>query len=64
MSGPDVFISYSREDRTTARRFAERFADAGYSVWWDAALHAGETFDEVIETALKAAKAVVALGAR
>ena len=61
MSGPDVFISYSREDRTTARRFAERFADAGYSVWWDAALHAGETFDEVIETALKAAKAVVVL---
>jgi hypothetical protein len=61
LSGPDVFISYSREDRTTARRFAERFADAGYSVWWDAALHSGETFDEVIENALKAAKAVVVL---
>ena len=24
--------------------FAEAFADEGFSVWWDAALHSGETF--------------------
>jgi hypothetical protein len=61
LSGPDVFISYSREDRAHARRVAERFAEEGFSVWWDAALHSGETFDEVIEKALKAAKAVIVL---
>ncbi|HET7816667.1 MAG TPA: TIR domain-containing protein [Sphingomicrobium sp.] len=61
LSGPDVFISYSREDRSHAQRFAERLAEEGFSVWWDAALHSGETFDEVIEKTLKAAKAVVVL---
>ena len=61
MTALDVFISYSREDRSHARRFAERFTEEGLAVWWDAALHSGETFDEVIETALKTAKAVVVL---
>jgi len=61
LSGRDIFISYSREDRTAARHFAECFEKEGFSVWWDAALHSGETFDEVIETELKAALAVVVL---
>lgn len=61
MSGTDIFISYSREDRPAARQFATCFADEGYSVWWDNALHSGETFDEVIEKQLKESKAVVVL---
>lgn len=61
LSGRDIFISYSREDRPAARHFAKCFADEGFSVWWDATLQAGETFDEVIERELKAAKAVVVL---
>lgn len=61
MSGRDIFISYSSEDRTAARYFAECFEKEGLSVWWDAALRSGETFDEVIEAELKAAKAVVVL---
>ena len=61
MSGRDIFISYSREDRPAARHFAKCFAEEGFSVWWDATLQAGETFDEVIERELKAAKAVVVL---
>jgi hypothetical protein len=41
--------------------FAEAFADEGFSVWWDAALHSGETFDEVIEQKLRESGAVVVL---
>lgn len=37
------------------------FEAEGFNVWWDAALHSGETFDEVIEKELRAAKAVVVL---
>lgn len=61
MSEPDIFISYSREDRPAARHFAECFVEEGFSVWWDAALHSGETFDEVIERNLRESKAVVVL---
>ena len=61
MPGRDIFISYSREDRSAARHFAKCFAEEGFSVWWDATLQAGQTFDEVIERELKSAKAVVVL---
>ncbi len=61
MPGTDIFISYSREDRSAARHFAECLTHAGFNVWWDAALRSGETFDEVIEKELRAAKAVVVL---
>jgi len=61
LSDTDIFISYSREDREIARRFATALSDEGFRVWWDAALHSGETFDEVIEEQLRASKAVVVL---
>jgi hypothetical protein len=61
LSGTDIFISYSRSDRTVARHLAQRFEEEGLSVWWDAALHPGETFDEVIERNLRAACSVVVL---
>lgn len=61
MSGTDIFLSYARQDRGTARLFAEGLVDEGFSVWWDASLHSGETFDEVIERNLREAKAVVVL---
>jgi len=51
----DVFISYAREDADTARRFADGFQAAGFSVWWDDALRSGEAFDESIERALREA---------
>ena len=61
MAGNDVFISYSREERPAAKHFAECFAREGFTVWWDAVLRSGQTFDEVIEKELRAAKAVVVL---
>jgi len=61
VSGTDIFLSYARADRGTARTFAQCLAEEGFSVWWDASLHSGETFDEVIEQRLRDAKAVVVL---
>jgi hypothetical protein len=61
VSGTDIFLSYARQDRNVARMFAEAFADEGFGVWWDASLHSGETFDEVIEKNLRDSKAVVVL---
>lgn len=61
---PDVFLSYSREDQPVARHFAEGLEREGFSVWWDQALSAGETFDKATEKALKHAHAVVVLWSR
>jgi len=58
---PDVFLSYNREDQAVARRFAEGFEREGLKVWWDTTLRAGEAYDEVTESALNEAKAVVVL---
>jgi TolB-like protein/Tfp pilus assembly protein PilF len=58
---PDIFLSYSRDDQLTARRFAEEFKRKGFSVWWDVTLRAGEAYDQVTEKALLEAKAVVVL---
>jgi TolB-like protein/Tfp pilus assembly protein PilF len=57
----DIFLSYSREDQVTARRFAEAFGHEGFSVWWDTTLHSGDAYDKVTEQALKEAHAVVVL---
>ncbi|WP_260483435.1 TIR domain-containing protein [Sphingomicrobium flavum] len=61
MEGPDIFLSYSRDDREAAARVAFALEHEGYSVWWDAAIHSGETFDEVIERNLRAARVVLVL---
>ena len=57
----DIFLSYSRDDQVTARRFAAGLERAGFSVWWDATLSPGEAYDKVTEQALEEAKAVVVL---
>ncbi|HET7316750.1 MAG TPA: TIR domain-containing protein [Sphingomicrobium sp.] len=61
VSGTDIFLSYARQDQSTARMFTECLRAEGFSIWWDASLHSGETFDEVIERNLREAKAVVVL---
>src|SRR5262245_35741017 len=61
VSMPDLFLSYSREDQATARHFATRLEQAGFTVWWDQALNPGDAFEQVTEQALEQAKAVVVL---
>ena len=58
---PDIFLSYNREDQARAKLFAEAFEAQGLKVWWDVGLTPGEAYDEVTETALRTAKAVVVL---
>jgi len=58
---PDVFLSYSREDQSTARRFAEALQREGFNVWWDQTLSTGEAYDSVTEQALDSARSVVVL---
>ena len=58
---PDIFLSYNREDQARAKVFAEAFEAQGFNVWWDVGLRTGEAYDEVTETALRTAKAVVVL---
>ena len=57
----DIFLSYNREDQARAKLFADAFAAQRFDVWWDVGLHTGEAYDEVTETALRTAKAVVVL---
>ncbi|MEJ0007565.1 MAG: toll/interleukin-1 receptor domain-containing protein [Steroidobacteraceae bacterium] len=61
---PDIFLSYSRDDQATARRYAEGFEREGLNVWWDQTLRSGEAYDKVTERALDEAKAVVVLWSR
>lgn len=57
----DLFISYGRSDEATAELIARTLEAEGFVVWWDNALRSGDTYDEVIEEALRAALAVVVL---
>lgn len=58
---PDIFLSYNREDQAKAKLVAKALTDEGFDVWWDTVLRAGQTYDEVTEGQLHAAKAVVVL---
>ncbi len=60
---PDIFISYSHEDREQIALLAETLTAHGFSVWWDAdnqrGIKTGEDFDIKIEDELEASAAVI-----
>lgn len=56
-----VFVSYSRVDQEKALPIINMIKDAGYSVWWDGMLEAGERYLERTEHALETARAVVVI---
>ncbi len=57
----DIFISYKRDDRPRCEDIHQRLLALGFSVWFDAWLEPGTTFDKEIESALAEAKAVLVL---
>jgi TPR repeat protein len=61
---PDIFISYKKEEREFANLLATRLTEAGYDVWWDDALLAGERFEDEITNVLDQSGLVVVLWSR
>ncbi|MEO9468995.1 TIR domain-containing protein [Parasphingorhabdus sp.] len=59
--GPEVFISYSRDDIKAVRPIIDAIKNAGFDVWWDELLEGGVRFNRVTEEALENASAVVVL---
>jgi len=55
----DVFVSYSRNDKTLVAPLVAAIKARGWSVWWDPSITAGQEFDDQIEAELLAACAVL-----
>ncbi|HMK26901.1 MAG TPA: toll/interleukin-1 receptor domain-containing protein [Chitinophagaceae bacterium] len=57
----DIVISYSREDKKSARLLANKLMASGWSVWWDRDLLGGQDYDMAIETELQMARCVIVI---
>lgn len=57
----DIFLSYNEKDREQARRVATLLGEAGWSVWWDRRIPAGETWRSVLEEALQGMRCMIVL---
>src|SRR5262249_57552897 len=55
----DIFISYKKTDHARVRPIVDLLQEAGWSVWWDTRLNAGEQWDVTIERAITSAGCVV-----
>ncbi len=55
----DVFISYKRDERPAVEKIAGKLQDIGLSVWFDASMTAGETFNNEIDREARAAKSIL-----
>ena len=60
----DVFISYSRADRTHAQLVATNLHAEGLGVWWDRDLLPGDSYDTAIEREIGEAKCVIVIWSR
>ncbi len=60
----DVFLSYAKEDKETARLLADSIAAEGWSVFWDRHIPSGQSWSEYISRALDESKCVVVLWTR
>lgn len=57
----DIFISYSRRDRTAAQQLAEALTQLGFDVWWDFDLLAGDHYRREIRTVIDHCKVAIVL---
>ena len=61
LTGPDVFISYSHENRPVVERLAGELTESGIDTWWDRNLATGERFRDVIDRHLAEARVVIVI---
>lgn len=55
----DIFISYKREERARVEAIAKALRDLKLSIWFDARLQTGNSFDDEINREVRAAKCVL-----
>jgi len=55
----DVFLSYKRDERALVERIAVHLRALGLTVWFDAKISAGDTFNVEIDREARAAKVIL-----
>lgn len=58
---PGVFLSYARTDHSLASQLAQGLEVRGLSVWWDAQIRVGDSWEQAIKRALLLADVVLVL---
>ena len=61
---PDIYISYARSESSSASELARAIQQAGFSVWWDRQIMAGDKWANQIEEQLNSAGCVIVLWSR
>lgn len=56
---PDVFISYSSEDRVWVNKLAKALENYNLDIWWDPEIKPGQPYRKIIQTALDEAQCVI-----
>jgi formylglycine-generating enzyme required for sulfatase activity len=57
----DIFLSYASEDRDRVRPLAEALIQEGWTVFWDRIIPVGETWNDMLEEELEAARSLLVL---
>lgn len=57
----DIFISYTKQDRSRTKEVASRLEQEGWSVFWDRTIPVGETWNNILVKELSIAKVLVVL---
>jgi tetratricopeptide (TPR) repeat protein len=55
----DIFISYSRSDRSRVQPLVEVLEEHGWSVWWDRELIPGSAYEQANDDAISEARVVI-----
>lgn len=58
---PDIFVSYSSDDRDRVESFVTRLRERGWDVWWDQQIAPGHKFDNTIERVIRDSSCVLVL---